>query len=105
MKWKDDIEQRGEEKEPGNDYVDEPPYSPLGTEERGQFSLKSLAQLNPVLLIAAGAALVVILLLIVFIPRGGGNLDQQLQSLTAIAAAGAAPGQRRRTGAVAGPTG
>lgn len=83
MKWKDDIEQRGEEKEPGNDYVDEPPYSPLGTEERGQFSLKSLAQLNPVLLIAAGAALVVILLLIVFIPRGGGNLDQQLQSLTA----------------------
>lgn len=83
MKWKDDIEQRGEGKEPGNDYVDEPPYSPLGTEERGQFSLKSLAQLNPVLLIAAGAALVVILLLIIFIPRGGGNLDQQLQPLTA----------------------
>ncbi|MFO7495770.1 MAG: LysM domain-containing protein [Desulfobacterales bacterium] len=83
MKWKDDIERSGEEKEPGGDYVDEPPYSPLGAEEHGKFSLKSLGQLNPVILIGAGVAIFVILLLIVFVPRGGDNIDQQLQPLTA----------------------
>ena len=82
MKWKDDIEQRGDEREPGSDYVDEPPYSPLGDEERGKFSLKSLGQLNPVVLIAAGAAAVVILLLILFTPRGG-NIERQLEPLRA----------------------
>lgn len=81
MKWKDDIEQRGDEREPGSDYVDEPPYSPLG-EEGGKFGLKSLGQLNPVVLIAAGAAVVVILLLIVFTPRGG-DIDRQLEPLRA----------------------
>lgn len=83
MKWKDDIERRGEEKEPGGDYVDEPPYSPLGAEEHGKFSFRSLGQLNPVMLIGAGVAIFVILLLIVFVPRGGVNIDQQLQPLTA----------------------
>lgn len=83
MKWKDDIERRGDEKEPGGDYVDEPPYSPLGAEEHGKFSLRSFGQLNPVMLIGAGVAIFVILLLIVFVPRGGVNIDQQLQPLTA----------------------
>ncbi|HSM75297.1 MAG TPA: LysM domain-containing protein [Desulfobacterales bacterium] len=81
MKWKDDIEQRGDQREPGSDYVDEPPYSPLG-EEGGKFGLKSLGQLNPVVLIAAGAAAVVILLLILFTPRGG-DIDRQLEPLRA----------------------
>lgn len=83
MKWKDDYEQREEEREPGAEFVDEPPYSPLGAEESGKFSLKSLGQLNPLLLVAAGAAIIVILLLIVFIPRGGGDIEEQLRPLTA----------------------
>jgi LysM repeat protein len=83
MKWKDDYEQREEEREPGAEYVDEPPYSPLGAEESGKFSLKSLGQFNPVLLIAAGAAILVILLLIVFIPGGGDDIDEQLRPLAA----------------------